>query len=200
MAWRVTGQSIELCSCRLLCPCWLSPDVEPDQGWCSGAFVFGISEGNSDEVDLAGCKVAIGLEWPGNFWAGNGTARLYIDGATTAEQRRELEAIFGGQKGGPLATVLPAIITNVLPTQVTKIDIQWGDNPSITVDNVASLRLQPLKNQAGGRTKVQGAIAMAAFQLESMDLASSKGSRWSDPELRPWQGDSGTLHVFNWSG
>ncbi len=41
---------------------------------------------------------------------------------------------------------------------------------------------------------------MAAFQLESMDLASSRGSRWSDPELRPWQGDSGTLHVFSWSG
>ena len=149
MGWRATGQSIELCSCKLLCPCWLSPDVEPDQGWCSGAFVFEISEGTSDEVDLAGCKVAVGLEWPGNFWAGNGTARLYIDGATTAEQRRELEAIFGGQKGGPLATVLPAVITNVLPTQVTKIDIQWDDNPSITVGNVASLRLQPLKNQAG---------------------------------------------------
>ena len=88
----------------------------------------------------------------------------------------------------------------MLPTQVTKIDIQWDDNPSITVGNVASLRLQPLKNQAGGRTKVHGGITMVALQLESMDLASSKDSRWSDPELRPWEGDSGTLHVFNWRG
>lgn len=200
MGWHITGQSIELCSCRLLCPCWVSPDVEPDQGWCSGAFVFDISAGNSDDVNLASCKVAIGLEWPGNLWAGNGNARLYIDGATTAEQRRELEAIFGGQKGGPLATVLPAVITNVLPTQVVGIDIQWGDSPSITVGDVASLRLQPLTNQAGGRTKVQGAITMAALELESIDLASSKGSHWSDAALRPWQGDSGTLHVFNWNG
>lgn len=200
MAWRVTGQSIELCSCRLLCPCWLSPDVEPDEGWCSGAFLFDIAEGTSDGVDLAGCKAAAGFEWPGNIWSGNGTARLYIDEAASAEQRRELEAIFGGQKGGPLAAVLPAVLTKVLPTQFTTIDIQWGDDPSITIGNVATLKLQPLKDQAGRRTKVQGAITMGAFQFESMDLASSKGSRWADPELRPWQGDSGTLHVFNWSG
>jgi hypothetical protein len=35
--------------------------------------------------------------------------------------------------------------------------------------------------------------------IDSMDLASSKGSRWSDPDLRAWDGDSGTLHQFNWS-
>jgi hypothetical protein len=46
---------------------------------------------------------------------------------------------------------------------------------------------------------VEGAAAQAAFQLASMDLASSKGSRWLDPKLREWQGDSGTLHQFNWS-
>ena len=75
MAWSVSGRSLELCSCRLLCPCWLSPDVEPDQGWCSGAFVFDVGEGNSEGIDLAGCKVAAGFEWPGNFWKGEGTAR-----------------------------------------------------------------------------------------------------------------------------
>jgi hypothetical protein len=46
---------------------------------------------------------------------------------------------------------------------------------------------------------VQGAAAQAAFQSASMQVASSKGSRWSDPELRPWEGDSSTLHTFTWS-
>jgi hypothetical protein len=32
-----------------------------------------------------------------------------------------------------------------------------------------------------------------------MSLASSKGSRWSDPEMRPWQGDSGNVMTFDWS-
>lgn len=200
MAWRLMGQSIELCSCRLLCPCWLGPEGEPDQGWCSGAFIFDVKEGSSDGVDLAGCKVAAAFEWPGNFWAGNGTARLYIDGAANGDQRRELEAIFGGQKGGPLGAVLPAILTGVLPTQFTRIEIDWGDNPSITIGNVAQLKLQPLKDPAGRPPKFEGGPTLAAFQIESMELASSKGSRWSDPELRPWEGDSGTLHTFNWDG
>ena len=60
--------------------------------------------------------------------------------------------------------------------------------------------VRPLKDPAGRPTKVQGAVTLAAFQLESMDLASSKGSRWADPELRPWEGDSGTLHAFTWAG
>jgi hypothetical protein len=68
----------------------------------------------------------------------------------------------------------------------------------LTVGNVAKAKLTPLKDQAGRPTRVEGG-AQAAFQLVSMDLASSKGSRWSDPKLREWQGDSGTLHQFNWS-
>jgi hypothetical protein len=48
MAWNVSGQSLELCSCKLLCPCWLGPEGAPDQGWCAGAFAFDISTGNSD--------------------------------------------------------------------------------------------------------------------------------------------------------
>jgi hypothetical protein len=32
-----------------------------------------------------------------------------------------------------------------------------------------------------------------------MELASSKGTRWSDPELRRWEGDSATIHSVNWS-
>jgi hypothetical protein len=178
----------------------MSAEIEPDKGWCSGAFIFDVTEGTSDGVDLAGCKVAAGFEWPGNFWSGNGTARLYVDEAASTDQQREAAAIFGGQKGGPLGAVLPAVVSNLLSTQVTKITIQWGDNPSITIGDVASLTLQAVKDQTGRRTTVQGALAMAAFQLESMDVASSKGSHWTDAEMRPWEGDSGTLHSFSWSG
>ena len=32
MSWKVSGRSIELCSCKMLCPCWLGPDGEPDKG------------------------------------------------------------------------------------------------------------------------------------------------------------------------
>ena len=56
----------------------------------------------------------------------------------------------------------------------------------------------PMKDPAGHVTNVKGAAAQAGFQIDSMDLASSKGSTWRDPDLGSWDGDSGTLHVFDW--
>jgi len=61
MAWQVTGQLHEICSCTLLCSCWLSPDIAPDQGWCSGIVLFEIAQGNSEEVDLRGCRTALAV-------------------------------------------------------------------------------------------------------------------------------------------
>lgn len=198
MAWGVTGNMIEFCSCKLLCPCWLGP-AQPDQGWCSGAIVFDIQQGTADGVDLSGAKVVFAADWPGDFWAGNGTARLYIDTAASAEQRRELEAIFSGRKGGLLEPLLGAVISRWLPAQTAPIAIQRGDTLAITVGSVGQVMLQPMKDQDGRPTTVQGAAAQAAFQSASMELASSQGSRWSDPELRQWEGDSGTIHTINWN-
>ncbi len=198
MAWKVSGQSLELCSCKMLCPCWLGSEGEPDQGWCGGAFAFDIREGNSDGVDLAGTRVVLTGEWPANFFLGNGTLRVYVDEAASADQRRELGAIFNGDMGGHLAGLWDAVMTKKLPVRTERIQIQWGDSPSVTVGSIGQATLQPVKDPAGKPTKVAGAAAQAGFQIDSMDLASSKGSRWSDPDMRAWEGDSGTLHKFNW--
>jgi hypothetical protein len=199
MAWKISGQSIELCNCEMLCPCWLGPDGKPDQGWCAGGFAFDIRQGNSDGVNLGGTRVFLMATWPGNFFGGNGTARLYLDESASEEQRREMEAIFSGHKGGHLEGLFGAVITKWLPAKSVKIDIRWGDNPSFTVGDIGRATLQPIKDMAGKPTQVRGAAAQAGFQIESMDLASSKGSRFSDPDIRAWEGDSGTLHQFNWS-
>jgi hypothetical protein len=199
MAWKVSGQSMELCNCKVMCPCWLGPEGEVDEGWCGGAFAFDIREGNSDGVDLGGTRVVISGEWPGNFFLGNGTLRVYVDEAATDDQRRELGAIFNGDKGGHLAGLWDAVMTQKLPILTERIQIQWGDNPSVTVGSIGQATLKPVKDPAGKPTEVAGAAAQAGFQIDSMGLASSKGSRWNDPGMRPWEGDSGTLHRFNWS-
>src|SRR3990172_7958995 len=138
----------------MLCPCWLGPDGEPDKGWCGGAFAFDIREGNSDGVDLGGTKVAFAAEWPGNFFAGNGTLRVYVDEGASADQRRELEAIFSGNKGGHLAGLWDAVMTKRLPARTENIQIQWRDSPSVTVGNIGRARLQPIKDPAGRATSV----------------------------------------------
>jgi hypothetical protein len=199
MAWKVSGQSIELCSCEMLCPCWLGPEGNPDHGWCAGGFVFDVREGNSDGVDLGGTGVFLTAFWPGNFFGGNGTARLYLDESASDDQRRELEAIFSGHKGGHLEGLFGAVVTKWLPARSAKIDIQWGDNPSFTIGDMGQATMQRIKDAAGKPTRVEGAAAQAGFQIAGMDLASSKGSRFNDPDMQAWEGDSGTLHEFSWS-
>jgi len=199
MVWNVSGQLIEFCSCNIMCPCWLGPAPQPDQGWCSGALVYDIAQGQIDGIEVGGTTVVFAADWPGNFFGGNGTARLYVDDRASAAQRRELEAVFSGKKGGLLEGLMGAVITQWLPAQTVRIAIGRGASLSITVGAVGQATLQPLADQAGRPTTVQGTVAQGAFQSASMQLASSKGTRWSDPELRAWEGDSGTIHTFNWS-
>ena len=199
MSWQVSGRSMELCNCKSFCPCWLGPEGVPDEGWCGAIFGFDVEAGTSDGVDLAGTKLVFMAHWPGNFFAGNGSARLYIDESTSPDQQRELEAIFSGKKGGPLVGLWGAVLSNWHATHVGKVEIEWGDNPSVKVDGIGDASLKPFQDDAGNQATLSGAAAMAAFQMKSMVLADGRASNWSDPDLGNWQGDSGTLHGFNWA-
>ena len=199
MAWQVSGRSMELCSCNAWCPCWLGPDEPPDQGWCRGFFAYDIEAGNSDGVDLAGCKVVLMAHWPGNFFEGNGTARLFIGDGASADQQRELEAIYSGNKGGLLEVLFGAVMSTWLPAQAKSINIAWGDNPTVSVDGIGQVLAVPFGDEAGNQATVSGAAAQGAFQIESMVLANGRESSWSDPDIGDWRGNSCTLHTFDWA-
>ena len=199
MAWQVSGRSLDLCSCKMWCPCWLGPEIEPDEGWCAHTFGFEIQQGSSDGIDLSGMTVALTGEWPANFFLGGGKARIYIDESATEDQRREVEAIFNGEKSGHLQSLWEATIDDWLPAKVASITISWGKNPTLSVEGFGQATLRPISNGAGKSTIVSGAMSQAGLQIESMNLASSDGSQWSDPDFRSWQGSSGNIHEFDWS-
>ena len=182
MAWELSGQLIEACSCKALCPCYLGP-AEPDQGWCSGALTFSIQKGQSEDVDLSGRAVLWLIDLPKDFASGNGTARLYVDDAANPDQRQELEAIFTGKKGGPWA-VLSSIVAKWLPTQTATINISDGGSPVVSVGAIGQIKLQPTKDQAGRATTVMNAASHSMMEISQVDLARSDGSRFVDPEMR----------------
>jgi len=200
MAWNMTANMFEFCSCKVMCPCWLGPDTQPDQGWCSGVLFYEIKQGTIDGVDVGGCKAALAAEWPGNFFGGQGTARLYTDARASDKQRQGLEAVFSGKKGGLFEGLMGAVIAKWLPAKTVPIDIKRGDAISITVGEAGKATLTPIKDQSGKKPTVQGTAAQGAFQSASMELGSAKGTRWSDPDLRKWEGDSCTIHSVSWSG
>jgi hypothetical protein len=199
MAWQLSGRSMELCSCKMLCPCWLGPEG------ClikAGAAAHSVSTSNG-AVPMASISAEPGSlsQLSGQAISSTARGRLVCTSATLQIPRSAAnwEAIFSGKKGGLLEGLWGAVISNWLPTETAEVEIGWGDSPFLRVGSFGQATLTALKDQSGKPTRVEGAAAQAAFQFPSMDLASSKGSRWSDPKLRQWQGDSGTLHRFNWS-
>jgi hypothetical protein len=199
MTWKVSGRSVELCSCKQFCPCWISAEATPDEGWCSGLFGFDVHAGSSDDVDLANTAVAMAADWPGNFHDGGGTARLYIDESASEEQRRELEEIFGGKKEGFISAVWDAVIDEWLPTQIGKVRLDWDGNPALSVEGIGEASLVPVTDGQGQPTTMTGSMSQTALRIGTMQLASSKGSRCADPGLREWHGDDGVIYDFDWS-
>lgn len=199
MSWKIAGRGLEMCSCKVFCPCWFGPEGEPDQGWCSGLFAFDIRDGESDGVDLAGGKVVLLADWPGNFFHGQGKARLYIDSNASDHQRPQLEGIFGGKKEGFFSALWDAVVSEWLPAQSAEIGLEWDGNPSLRLNGLGRGTLKRLEDGAGKDAAISGTAGQAALHIESMQIGRPEDSEWSDPELRRWRAEDGVVFDFDWS-
>jgi len=199
MAFQVSGQMLEVCNCTLLCPCWFDTTIQPDQGWCGTAILFDIEQGNVMGLNLAGRAVVLAADIPGAVAEGNLVVRLYMGRDVSAEQQRVLEQVFTGQLGGPMAALGPAV-TKLLPTIVTDMTIQRSDTLTVTAGHYGRLQWAPRRDPQGRATTVEFAEAMALYGVAAGQPAKTTGSHWSDPDMRPWTGDSGMVSKFSWKG
>ncbi len=190
---------VESCSCYVMCPCWLPVDaVKMDRGWCDSAFLFRIDEGKSNRVVISGRTVAVAMDFPGpTLGDGNGTARVYIDQGASATQRRELEAIFQGTRGGGMKG-LGSLVARWLPTKYTAITIQeTGGDLVAAVGSYGTVRSRRMKNAAGRVARLHNVTLLGASPI---DLAPSD-SEWHDPELpRNFRTESGGAAKISWKG
>lgn len=173
-----------------------------DQGWCASAFAFRIQEGESDGVDLAGRTVVFVPDFPGpTLFDGNGTARLYVDDGASSEQLREIEAIFQGQKGGPMG-VIGGLVSTWLPIKTAAIDVaEDGDAVEVTVADFGRVASQALRDGEGRGFRLEGGGFVAALGVQDGAELAPSSSRWSDPEMpREFETKSGARGVVAWSG
>src|SRR5205823_12452561 len=82
MAYQLEGRLLEVCSCKILCPCWVGED--PDFGTCDGVLAWHFDKGSIDDVDVVGRTFVILAHIPGNILKGNWKIRVYIDDKATA--------------------------------------------------------------------------------------------------------------------
>ena len=201
MAWKLAGDLIEACSCNVFCPCWYgAPDVAlPDKGYCTGAVTFRVQDGNSDGVNLSGRTIIFALDFPGpKFFDGNATGRLYVDDGASSEQRRELEPIFQGQKGGPMGQ-LAALISKWLPTQSRQIRVrEEGEKITVSVAGVGDVQSSLIKDTEGHSFELRGGGFVAGMGLDVAQICQTS-TRWSDADMPRIESKSGARGKFRWS-
>ena len=174
-----------------------------DQGYCAAPILFRIQNGSVDGVDLKGRDVVLAVDFPGpTILDGNATYRLYVDEAVDESQRKELESIFQGKRGGPME-MISSLASKWLPTQSTKIEInEDGDNITVTVGNFGKMKYGELKNESGRTMTLQGAGFASAFGMDDQTFAlAPSASQWSDPDLpHQFSTKSGVMANFSWRG
>jgi hypothetical protein len=101
MAYRLEGSLLEVCTCNVLCPCWIGED--PDTGTCDSALAYHFERGTIDGVDVSGLTLGVMAHIPGNVLKGNFRVIFVVDERATPHQQEAIVNAFTGKLGGPLA-------------------------------------------------------------------------------------------------
>jgi len=107
MSYHLEGRLLEVCNCRVLCPCWIGED--PDNGTCDTIVAWRIDTGTVDGVDVGGNTIAAVAHVPGSILQGNWTAAIYVDDHASKAQEAALLEVYTGQAGGPVADLAKLI-------------------------------------------------------------------------------------------
>ena len=105
--YQLEGSLLEVCSCDVLCPCWIGED--PDQGTCDAVVAYHFDKGTINGVDVSGLTLVGVVHIPGNVLEGNWRQLVYVDDAASDEQEAAILDAFSGKLGGPLADLAELI-------------------------------------------------------------------------------------------
>src|SRR3972149_4712577 len=101
MAYQLEGTLLEVCTCNVLCPCWIGED--PDNPTCDSVFAYHVDKGTVNGTDVTGCTLALLVHIPGNVLKGNWKVALIVDDKATDAQQQALVDVWTGKLGGPVA-------------------------------------------------------------------------------------------------
>ena len=136
MTYEIEGRLLEVCTCNVLCPCWVGED--PDNKTCDTVIAWGIEKGSIEGVDVAGLTMAVSAHIPKNILIPKSwKAVVFVDERATAEQEAAMLRLFTGQLGGAVAD-LAGLIGEVVAVERSPI--------SFTVDGGKG---QPDDREAG---------------------------------------------------
>lgn len=150
MSYDIEGKLLEVCTCNVLCPCWIGED--PDGGKCDSTLAWHIDGGMIEGVDVTGRTVALSVHIPGNVLAGNWKAAVFVDDGASDEQQGQLLKVFTGALGGAIAD-LAGLIGEVVSVERVPITFTVQDGKGhFTIGSIADADLTPYMGATGKPT------------------------------------------------
>jgi hypothetical protein len=156
MGYQLEGQLLEVCTCNVLCPCWIGEAA--DGGSCEGVVAYAIDKGTIAGVDVSGRKIVIVSHFVGSPLQGNWKLILVVDDHASAEQQEALVQVWTGKAGGPVADLAQlygeVVAVERTPITFTAIDgkglLRIGDGVAPLVD----AELAPYMGATGQPTRL----------------------------------------------
>jgi hypothetical protein len=156
VAYDLDGSLLEVCSCDVLCPCWIGED--PDNGTCESVVAYHFDSGTIRGVDVGGLTLASAVLIPGNVLAGNWKQVIFIDDSASDEQYEAILDAFSGKLGGPLAD-LSQLVGEVLAVERAPISHEITDGKGkLRVGDVISADMHPYTGPDGSTTTLHESI------------------------------------------
>jgi len=156
MAYHLEGRLLEVCNCRVLCPCWIGED--PDYGTCDTIVAYHFDRGTIDGVDVSGRTLAMIAHVPGNILQGNWRVAVYLDDEATPAQEQALVAVYTGKKGGPVAD-LAKLVGEIVSLEKVPITFAVdGGRGTIQVGDAGYAELEPYTSATGATTTLADTV------------------------------------------
>lgn len=156
MAYHLEGRLLEVCNCRVLCPCWIGED--PDYGTCDTIVAWRFDKGQIQGVDVAGHTIALLAHVPGNILEGNWRAAVYLDDKVSPAQEEAILAVYTGKLGGPVGELVKLVgeVVSVEKVPIT-FEVQGGSG-TIKIGNDGYAELEPYKSASGATTTLADTV------------------------------------------
>ena len=156
MSYKLEGSLLEVCDCKVLCPCWIGED--PDNGTCEGFMAWHVDKGSVNGLDVAGRTIASLTHIPGNVLKGNWKAALYVDDDASPAQHDALISVFSGKLGGPIAD-LAKLIGEVVSVEKVPIEFTVREGHGhLKVGSIGQAELEPFRGAHGEVTTLRDSI------------------------------------------
>ena len=151
MAYEIEGRLLEVCSCNILCPCWVGED--PDGGTCDSAMAWQIDKGQIEGVDVAGLTFALSVHIPGNVLTPKSwKAAVFVSDTASDEQQGALLKVFTGQLGGAIAD-FAGLIGEVVSVERVPITFTVAEGKGrLVIGSVADAQMKPFSGATGELT------------------------------------------------